>query len=264
LHVTEPETATGHLLDTRILSAALQDGDGLTPREPWEELVLIGDVLDSAGKDDPESLVWESDALRVAVLADAPPDRELEWSDKRYAGALKFVGGANRLFSPNGGADGLDKASLARRVGKASARLESALHRRRTNAAVAAAREIVGEAAKSAERTGLDNSALVFLASLLFPLLPDLAAKGLGTAASLPITPPTWPDIREHQGDAELVELIVQINGKKCGTLQVARAADEEVVIAAIRADQSLRVHLGENSVRKIILVTNRLVNLVI
>jgi leucyl-tRNA synthetase len=99
---------------------------------------------------------------------------------------------------------------------------------------------------------------------LLYSLLPDLAAKGLAAAGSVPITPPAWPNVAGQGGDAELTELIVQINGKKRGAVRVARDADEEVVIAAIRADRSLNTHLGEKPIRKTIVVRNRLVNLVI
>jgi leucyl-tRNA synthetase len=264
LHVTAPETATQHLLDTRILSRALGDGRGSTHREPWEEIVLIGNVSDSSEKHAPGAPLWERDALRLAVLADTPPDRELEWSDRRYAAALKFVAGAHKLFSPPGRAQGIGKATLAKKVAKASASLDSALRRRRTNTAVAAVREIVGDAAESAERAGLDSSAQAFVASLLYPLLPDLAAKGLAAAGAPPITPPAWPDVAEQGGEAELIELIVQINGKKRGAVHVAPNADQEMVIKAIRADGSLKPHLGQKPIRKVIVVPNRLVNLVI
>src|SRR6266566_907524 len=264
LHVTAPETATRHLLDARILLHALGDGRGLTYQEPWEEIVLIGDVLSSAGDRAVQTPAWGSDAFRLAVLADTPPDREIEWKDNRYPAALKFVEGAERLFSPRGMAQGIDKVSLAGRVGKASASLENALRRRRTNTAVAAVREIVRDAAESAETTGLDSSAQAFVASLLYSMLPDLAAKGLTIAGSPPVTPPAWPQLAEQGGDAELTEIIVQINGKKRGAVHVARDADEETVIAAIRADGSLHAHLGEKPIRKTIVVPNRLVNLVI
>jgi leucyl-tRNA synthetase len=264
LHVTAPEMATRHLLDARILLHALEDGRELTYQEPWEEIVLISDVLDSSGKHALETPIWGSDAFRLAVLADTPPDRELEWSDKRYATALKFVEGANGLFSPRGRGQGIDKVCLAGKVAKASASLDTALRRRRTNKAVAAVREIVGAAAQSVESTGLDSSAQAFVASLLYSLLPDLAAKGLAAAGSHSITPPAWPNVAEQGGDAELVELIVQINGKKRGAVHVARDAEEEMVIAAIRTDGSLNAHLGEKPIRKTIVVRNRLVNIVI
>jgi leucyl-tRNA synthetase len=263
LHVTVPELATRHLLDARILLRALQDGRGLTYEEPWEEVILIGDVLDSSGKYDQDAPAWGSDALRLAVLADAPPDRELEWSDGRYAAALKFVERADRLFSSRGSTQGVDKAALAGKIAKASASLQGALGRRRTNTAVAAVREIVGGAAECAEQAGLGSSAQAFVASLVYSMLPDLAAKGFAAAGSLPIAPP-WPGIAEQGDDVQLIELVVQINGKKRGTVRVPPDADEERVIAAVRADAPLNAHLGEKPIRKTIVVPNRLVNLVV
>jgi leucyl-tRNA synthetase len=77
-------------------------------------------------------------------------------------------------------------------------------------------------------------------------------------------SPPCLADVAEQGGDAELIELIVQINGKKRVAVHVAPNADEELVITAIRADESLNAHLGETPIRKVIVVPNRLVNLVI
>lgn len=264
LHVTAPELATRHLLDTRILLRALDYGREHTHQEPWEEIVLTGNVPDPSEQHAREAPTWGSDAFRLALLADVPPDRELEWSGKRYAAALKFVEGANRLFSSRGRAQGIDSVQLARKLAKGSASLESALRRRRTNKAAAALREIVGDAAEAAEKTGLDSSAQAFVGSLLYPLLPDLAVKGLAAAGSTPATPPSWPRVAEQGSDTGLIELVVQINGKKRGAVHVARDADEEAVIAAIRDDRSLNAHLGEKSIRKTIVVPNRLVNLVI
>jgi leucyl-tRNA synthetase len=262
LHVTAPETAARHLLDARILLHALQDGHGLTYQEPWEEIVLIGGVTGSSVNHGPQAPAWDSEAFRLAVLADTPPGRELKWDDRRYAVALRFVEATHRLFSLSGRAQGIDKVCLAGKVAKASAALESALSRRRTNTAVAAIREIVAGAAESAQGTGLDSSAQTFVASLLYPLLPELAGRGLA-AAGVPI-PPAWPHGGGQASGTEPVELIVQINGKKRGTVRVARDADRETVIAAIRANRSLNAHLGENSIRKAIVVPDRLVNLVI
>jgi leucyl-tRNA synthetase len=264
LHVTEPETATRHLLDARILLRALEDGSGLGTQEPWDKIVLVGDVLDSAGNSAAEIPTRESDAVRLAVLADTPPDREVEWNDKRYTAALKFIDGTRKLFSSPGTDHGIDKAALAAKVAKAAGTLENALHRGRTNNAVAAVREIVGEATEAATQTGLDRSAEAFVASLLYSMLPDLAARGLDAAGLPTAAPPAWPSVTEHGGEAELVELMVQINGKKRGTIQVDRDADEEVVIAAIRATGPLNSYLGEKPIRKAVVVPNRLVNIVI
>ena len=262
LHVTVPEAATRHLLDARILLAALGEGHNLTYQEPWEEIVFVGDVLDPSSEF-ANIPIWKCDALRLAVLADTPPDREIAWNEHRYTMALKLVEGAHTVFGSERSAGAIDHASLGEKVAQASATMESALRRRRTNAAVAAAREIIRSAAEFAATGDLDNSSRALVASLLYSLLPDLAAKGLSAAGVAPADPPAWPRIAQQSVVAENIELIVQINGKKRGAVQVPRDADEKMLIAAIRADRSLNEHLGENPVRKIIVVPNRLVNLV-
>ncbi|MFL6128750.1 MAG: hypothetical protein ACJ73E_06770 [Mycobacteriales bacterium] len=264
LHVTVPEAATRHLLDARILLRALRDGAGPAGEEPWEEIVLVGDVLGPTGQQVPEAPAPPGDALRLAVLADTPPDRDLDWSDKRHPAAVKFVQGAGRLFSASGSAQGVDEVRVARKVARAAASLDSALRRRRTNTAVAAAREIVAGAAESAQSRGLDGAAQALVGSMLYALVPELAARGLAAAGSPATGPPAWPDLPEHAADSGLTELVVQVNGKKRGVVQVARDADEETVLAAVRADGSLDAHLGERPVRKTVVVRNRLVNFVV
>lgn len=264
LHVTAPELATRHLLDARVLWRALEDGDGPTFPEPWAEILLVGDVLGSSGEGPSATEAQGSDALRVAALADTPPDRDLEWQDTRYRAALRFVETAENLFSSPGSPRGISKTDLAKEVGQAWATLDNALRRRRTNTAVAAVREIVRETVARAGSAGLDSSAQAFVVSLLYPLLPDLAEKGLVAAGSSATAVPAWPDVAEQAGDAGLIEMIVQINGKKRGAVRVARDADAQTVIAAVHADGSLQAQLGEEPIRKTIVVPNRLVNLVI
>jgi leucyl-tRNA synthetase len=264
LHVTTVETATRHLLDARLLLRALQDDGGPTQQEPWDEILLVGGVLDPSGRQPSETPRWGSDAFRLAVLADTPPDRELEWSDQRHSAAAKFVEAADRLLSSPTTVGGIDSAGVAAKVAKGSASLDSALRRRRTNTAVAAVREIVSAAAETAGRSGLDSSANAFVASLLYSVVPDVSARGLAAAGSPTTTPPAWPEVAEQDGEAGLVELVVQVNGKRRGVVRVAPDADEDVVLAAVRADGALTAHLRERPVRKAVVVRNRLVNLVV
>jgi leucyl-tRNA synthetase len=262
MHVTEPEAATRHLLDARVLQRALADGTQFTAQEPWDEIVLVGDVVPSPGTT-AELPAGEGEAVRIAMLADTPPEREAEWSDKRYASAARFIDGTAKLFSTPGVEGGMDQAGLAAQVGRAAGALENALRRRRTNNAVAAVREIVSATTAAATRTGLDRSAEALAGSLLYPILPELAARALAAAGVSTTAPPTWPAVNEEGGQTELVELMVQINGKKRGSVQVPPGADEDTVIAAVRADASLSSQLGDRTIRKAVVVPNRLVNIV-
>jgi leucyl-tRNA synthetase len=264
LHVTAPETAARHLLDARILMRALGGGPGAADQEPWEELVLIGEILGSSGEPGAEGLSAEDDALRLAVLADTPPERELEWNDSRHAAALRFVEGASRLFTARPGGPETGRASLARDIAKPAMRLQDALRRRRLNTAVAAVREITAQAGTRAAAAPLDKPAQELLAALLYSLLPGLTRGVLAAAGSSGDAAPAWPGDLADAGGAEMIQLAVQINGKKRGTVQVAPGAGEEAVLAAIQADRSLSAHLDDKPIRKFILVPNRLVNVVV
>jgi leucyl-tRNA synthetase len=257
--VTAPEAAARHLLDARVLLRALGDGDGASHPEPYEEVVLIGDVLGSAPAPEVAGTSAAGDAFRLAVLADTPPEREFEWNDGRHAVALKFVDGASRLFTAPDGQQG-DRAGLAQDIAKAAARLAEALGRRRLNTAVAAAREITGLAGARAAAAPLDDPSRELIASLLYSLLP-----GVCSGAGLPAgTVPPWPADLQDAGATEMVDLAVQINGKKRGTVQVTPGAGEEDVRAAIHANHALSAQLDGKVIRKLVVVPNRLVNVVV
>lgn len=259
LHVTAPETAARHLLDARVLLRALGSEHGGSYQEPYEEVVLIGDVLGSSQTPEVEGASAVDDAFRLAVLADTPPEREFEWNDGRPAAARKFVEGASRLFTSSEGRR-TDRASLAQDIAKPAVRLEEALRRRRLNTAVAAAREITGLAGARAAVAPLDDPAQELIASLLYSLLPGIS-RGAGSSAD---TVPAWPDDLRDIGATEMIELAVQINGKKRGAVHLTPDAGEEAVLAAIRADRGLRTQLGDKAIRKLIVVPNRLVNIVV
>ena len=260
LHVTTPETATGHLLDARILWRALPPTRPLAPPEPWEDVVLVGDVSQSPeGPILPDPLRSGDDALRVTVLADVPPDRDSNLSVGRHEAAVKLIERAKALFS---GSDGeIDVADLPRLM-SAAAKMEKALRQHKTNTAIAAAHEIIAEAA-GATQAGLATATRSLVAALLYALLPESVEPALAAGCRSAGAPP-WPQIGQQSPESGAVEIMVQISGKKRGTVQVARDADEEAVLAAIRADTALNARLTASPIRRTIFVPNKLVNLVL
>lgn len=278
IHVTVPEAASRQLLDARILSCALAEARGREHSEPWQDLILVGDMLGSSEAEPSGFELPGTDAARMAVLSDVPPDRDAEWSDRKLVTSARFVEGVEALLRASTDTDtdtgdtrgtgtgdtrgtgSVDVAHIASTVAQAATNLGNALRRGRVNTALAAAREIVGQAGKQTASTALDPSARTYIASLLYSLLPTTTAETLGGAAA----PPAWPQIPELRQEAALLELVVQINGKKRGTVRVAADADEAAVIAAVRSDEPLQSHLGDAPPRKVVFVPGRLVNLVL
>ncbi|MFC5396802.1 hypothetical protein [Bosea vestrisii] len=263
LHVTVPEAKTRHLLDARILLSAVLKGRETAYREPWEEIIFVGDVVGAGAANASDVLPSSNDAFRLALLADTPSDRDLEWSDKRYFTALKFLTGVTQALESSGGPRSADRTSLAMKISAASATLEQALGRYRTNTAIAAARDIIDKATEVAGAHGLDGADRQLIGSLLYPFLPDLARQ-LDGAGQIGDGAPAWPRTIVGTNDGGLIEVIVQINGKKRGSIHVARDADEETLIAAVRAHSALKDYLGGKPVRKTVVVLNRLINLVV
>ncbi len=230
---------------------------------------------------DPGKIIdgYGADTARLFMLSDSPPERDLEWTDAGVDGAWRFVGRLWRLTAsmaealpPSGSpcpADLNTRAMAARRAThRAIADVSGAFERFHFNGAVARVRELTnalegldikdtGEA--WALREGLDA-----LARLIGPMMPHIAEEmweKLGHAELLADT--GWPKADPALLVDETVTMAVQINGKLRATITLARNAPTKDAEEAALADPNLQRILGGAAPKKIVVVPNRIVNVV-
>ena len=223
---------------------------------------------------------YGADTARIYMLSDSPPDRDLEWTEAGIEGAWRYVNRLWRLFTdpdaplaPQGSPppDALgDRADRTwRAVHKAIAEVGGDLDRFHFNRAVARIRELtnlLGDLQGGADdiawvrRAGLETAA-----QLIGPIMPHLAEelwRRLGHATLLAETP--WP-VHDPALLAEVtVTVAVQVNGKLRGTLDLPRDADRERAEAAALALENVRRAIDGKAPRKVIVVPNKIVNVVI
>ena len=220
------------------------------------------------------------DAARLFVLSDSPPDRDVQWTTGGVQGAWRLI---NQLWdefdsqpetfpAPDSHADLADEAAIALR--RATHRLVKALtfaiEEFRFNTGIARLHEfralLKANPAEGASGALLAEraEALSVLARVIAPFTPHLAEEawarigGQGLVVDAP-----WPDYDEALAAEDEKVLPIQINGKKRGEIRVAAGLAEAEVEKLALADAAVTAHLAGLTVRKVIVVKDRIVNIV-
>jgi leucyl-tRNA synthetase len=230
---------------------------------------------------DPETIIrsFGADTARWFILSDSPPERDVEWTDAGVEGAFRHVNRVHRLIEeslpalPAAGAPmpplGENAAALRRVVHKTIAGVTDDIEKFHFNRAVARLYELTGALAgadggaadlASARREGLE--ALVRLSEPMMPHLAEELWARLGHATMLAAT--AWPAADPALLVDETVKVAVQVNGKLRGTIELPRDAAQAVAETAALALAPVTAAMAGKTVRKVVVVPNRIVNVVV
>ena len=213
---------------------------------------------------DPEPIVdqYGADAVRWFMLSDSPPERDLEWSENGIEGAWRFVQRLWRLVDGERGGEGTDGA-LDRKLHQTIAGVAQDIEALSFNKAVAKLYELTSAVEKAAPSVSRD-AAVDTMIRLVAPMVPHLAeeawaARGhQGLVADAP-----WPAVDPALLVEDEVTIAVQVNGKLRDTLVLARGLPkDQIEAAALASDKVVRLLDGKPP-KKVIVVPDRLVNLV-
>jgi leucyl-tRNA synthetase len=231
---------------------------------------------------DPQTLVdkYGADTARLFMMFAAPPEQSLEWSDDGVQGQYRFLRRLWRAVHDHvaaGAAPPLQLAALTpqarelrRTAHQALAKVTTDIARRRTfNTAIAAVMELLnavghyqesGDSARAVRQEALQIAVLA-----LSPMVPHIChalwhALGHTTA----VVDERWPEADRDAMAQALVELIVQVNGKLRGRVQLPAGAQRELAVDAAIADPEVQRFIAGKEVRRAVHVPDKLVNLVI
>ena len=213
---------------------------------------------------DPEPMFdrYGADAVRWFMLSDSPPERDLPWSESGIEGTWRFVQRLWRLFEILGGNSGVDPA-LDRALHRAIAGIGGDIDALQFNKAVAKVHELTN-AVEKAQPSASRDLAIATLIRLVAPMLPHLAEEAWaarGNAGLVAHAP--WPEANPALLTNDSVTIAVQVNGKLRDTLSVAKGTDRAALEAMARASDNVVRVLGGAEPKKVIVVPDRLVNLV-
>jgi leucyl-tRNA synthetase len=213
---------------------------------------------------DPEPILekYGADAVRWFMLSDSPPERDLLWNDEGIEGAARFVQRVWRLANSTGSSEGEDEA-LMRKLHRAIAAVGEAIEGLQFNKAVAQLYELT-TAIEKAKPSATRREAIRALILLIAPMAPHLAEEswallgGEGMAADAP-----WPSFDPALLVEDQVTIAVQLNGKLRDTVTAPRGLDRPALEALALASGNVQRQLAGATPRKIIVVPDRLVNIV-
>jgi leucyl-tRNA synthetase len=296
------EHAILHLIYMRFFSKVMQDIGLVDFAEPVARLFTQGMVLkDGSAMSksrgnvvDPTEMFakYGADTVRIYVLFAAPPEKDLDWSDAGIEGAARFLNRVYRLFArhaerlrvvPGGAARAETRHDIAKLSGEERQLLRKAHQTLRHisddletrwhfNTDIAMMMELVNvlselepavEAGKV--RPEVLKETLAILALELAPFAPHIADElweSLGGRE--PALRVAWPAYDAELAAEEELELPVQVNGKLRGRIRVAVGASEDQVRRLAQAEPKVSEHLNGRQIVKVIVVPNKLVNIVV
>ena len=236
---------------------------------------------------DPDDIIgtFGADTARWFMLSDSPPERDVIWTEEGVQGAARFVQRLWRLVgevadlspSPNAHDAAAEDAVLTIRKAahRAVIRVEEDVERLRFNRCVAHAYELANalqaelavkkDKPVSPEFITAMREAATFLIQIIAPMMPHLAEecwKELGFDRLVAET--AWPKADHALIVENDITIPIQVNGKKRGEITISREADAKTVEAAVLALETVQAALEGKPVKKVVVVPQRIVNVVV
>ena len=214
---------------------------------------------------DPDTIIdtYGADAVRWFMLSDSPPERDLPWSEAGIEGCHRFVHRLWRLFGQfDGSASGADKA-LDRKTHQTVAAVAEDIEALGFNKAVARIYELTGTVEKAAPSASR-SAAIRTLVQLVAPMMPHLAEEAwakLGEQGL--VADAAWPEVDPALLVEDEVTIAVQHMGKLRDTLTAPKGTSKDDLEAMALASENVQRSIDGAAVRKVIVVPDRLVNIV-
>ena len=284
------EHAILHLLYARFFNKLMRDVGLLKNDEPFTNLLTQGMVLKDGSKMskskgntvDPQELIdtYGADTARLFMMFAAPPEQSLEWADSGVEGAHRFLKRiwafvashleAGKIEAYKSGDLSAELKTLRRNLHQTIEKITDDYGRRHSfNTAIAAVMELMNAysrvegndaATRSVRQEVLENVVL-----LLSPIVPHISKALWTELKGSNIEDAAWPSADQSAMVQDEVELVVQVNGKLRGSITVAKTMAKEAIEQHAVAQPFAQKFLEDGAtVRKIIVVPNKLVNIVV
>ena len=280
------EHAILHLLYARFFHKLMRDAGLVSSDEPFKRLLTQGMVLKDGAKMsksrgntvDPQALIdrYGADTVRLFSMFAAPPEQSLEWSDSGVEGAHRFIKRLWRLVHDFGSAEKLslpttltmEQKDLRRKTHETIAKVSDDYGRRQTfNTAVAAIMELCNELGRHPSESSTDRAiiseGLHAVLQMLWPITPHVSEHLWQQLTGQTFVESLWPVVDDDALDRDELEIVVQVNGKVRGKVLVPASADNAAIEALAMDQDNVKRFLADKTVRKVIVVPQKLVNIV-
>jgi leucyl-tRNA synthetase len=283
------EHAILHLLYARFFTKLLRDEGLVGNDEPFTNLLTQGMVLNEGAKMskskgntvDPQEMIdrYGADTVRLYMMFTSPPDQALEWSDQGVEGASRFLKRLWKQIAAHvnaGPVEALSPAALnpaqralRRTVHETIEKVGDDVGRRRTfNTAIAAIMELMNAFTRSEDESApgraVAQEGFEAVVRMLAPITPHACQvlwKALGGPQAVIDAP--WPVADPSALQKDEIEVVVQVNGKLRGRVSVPVEADKAALEEAALNEPNVQRFVADTTIRRIIVVPGRLVNIV-
>lgn len=287
------EHAILHLMYARFFTKVLKDMGMVSCDEPFQNLLTQGMVLKDGSKMSkskgnvvsPEEIIgkYGADTARMFILFAAPPERDLEWSDQGVEGCYRFLNRVWRLvegfyakvkdLESNNQALSKEDKELRRIIHSTIKKVTEDIEQRfNFNTAISAIMELVNglyhykdNVSENEQNLALVKFGLKNLVLLLAPFAPHISEElwaNLGGNQSVHLQ--NWPEYDPASLEMDEITLVVQVNGKLRDKISVPKGISREDLEAKVLAEPKISKHLAGKEVVKVIIVPEKLVNLVV
>ena len=227
---------------------------------------------------DPQALIdrYGADTVRLYTMFTSPPDQLLEWNDEGVEGASRFLNRLWALAARTNLEESLAPAPAGPTAADARREIHTALkkalfdfERHQFNTVVSACMTMVNvlyklDQSNDAGKQALEEGLGIVL-RLLGPIAPHITHQlWRDLVYGEDILDGGWPTVDQAVLRQESIEYVVQINGKVRGKIQIAADARKDAIEQAALTNENVRKFVGKAQVRKVILVPNKLINLVV
>ena len=249
-----------------------------------QEVVHAGMTKMSKSKNngiDPQTMVdrYGADTVRLFMMFASPAELTLEWKEEGVEGALRFLKKLWNLviaavpytaLKLNVAELNTEQKALRRELHKTIAKVTDDLGRRQTfNTAIAAIMELINNMNKAKQETDQDHALVVEILNkiilMLYPITPHICFElwhKLGNKTN--IDDETWPTVDQ----SALVEteklIVIQVNGKVRGKVNVAVDANQDAILALAQQDPTINKFISDHEIKKVIFVPGKLLNIVV
>jgi leucyl-tRNA synthetase len=266
------EHTTLHLLYSRFIYKFLYDVGAAPTKEPYKKRTSHGIVLAEDGRKmsksfgnviSPDDIVkkYGADALRVYEMFMGPFDQAISWSDQGVKGVYRFLEKFWALYSEQRPKESSKEINSA--LHKLNKKINEDIEKIKLNTIIAAFMEFINLCREKNDQVGRD--ALEELVVMISPFAPHMAEelwRQLGHDKSIFLE--SWPKYNESLIKNDLVNIIVQVNGKMRDKIEMPAGASEDEVREVAFSSKRLYSYIDKKTPKKVIYVQDKIINIVI
>ena len=221
---------------------------------------------------DPENIIknFGADAVRLFILSDSPPEKDVQWSDQGMTASYKFIQklwflNSKILKKIKNNENSTEKDNLTKFTNQLINKITNNLEKFHYNVIVANLYEMYNFFIKEIEKpisTDIIISNYTKILTIMIPFIPHLANECLTKITN--INEVRWPVADTNQLGEEFINFVLQINGKKKAVFQTSSNLKEKEIMKIIEKNENISKIIGTKIIKRIIFIPNRLINIIL